>query len=310
MSLLEKLPSVRGRYSENAPLGEVGWFRAGGVAEVLYKPADKDDLSDFLRLCPVDVPLTVLGVLSNTIVRDGGVKGVVVRLGRDFSEISNEGDNIVRAGAVALDVNVALKSVQFGIGGLEFLSGIPGSVGGALRMNAGAYGTEIKDVLIDVEYFDRSGRLVTVTPDDLNMAYRHTDTPDDAIFLGARLQGHTEEPNVIKGRISDIKRRRSESQPIKSRTGGSTFANPSIDELREAGLPEDMKVWQLIDQVGGRGLTVGEAQMSEKHCNFMINVGGATSDDLERLGEEIKRRVFDEFNIMLRWEIRRIGDRA
>ncbi|MGB1077682.1 MAG: UDP-N-acetylmuramate dehydrogenase [Bdellovibrionales bacterium] len=308
MSLLDQLPKVRGRYSEDAALGSVGWFRTGGSAEILYKPADREDLQDFLKGCPKAVPVMTLGVLSNTIVRDGGVKGVVVRLGRDFADIKNDGDNIISAGAVALDVNVALKSAQFGIGGLEFLSGIPGSIGGALRMNAGAYGTETKDVLLEAQYVDRSGNFVTATPEDLKMTYRHTQTPEGAIFVGARFQGFSDEKENIERKISEIKTRRAESQPIKSKTGGSTFANPDAEELVKAGLPEDMRVWQLIDKVGGRGLMIGGAQMSEKHCNFMINTGTATAKDLENLGEEIKRRVFEDTGIMLRWEIRRIGE--
>lgn len=307
-SLLNELPAVRGRYSENASLGEVSWFRAGGCAEVLYKPADQDDLAQFLQQCPANVPITVLGVLSNTIIRDGGVKGVVIRLGRDFVRIEDRGDHRLYVGSMTLDMNVALKAAEYGIGGLEFLSGIPGSIGGALRMNAGAYGTEMKDVLVEALYLDRSGALICVGANDLDMKYRHATIPDGAVFVGAVLQGHAEKKSVIDGKIAEIKKARAESQPIKSRTGGSTFANPSSENLIEAGLPDDMKVWQLIDKAGCRGMTIGGAQMSEKHCNFMINTGNAKGSELEQLGDEVKRRVFEEFGVMLRWEIKRLGE--
>lgn len=304
---ISDLPTVKGRYSENAPLGAVGWFRTGGCAEILYKPADKEDLAQFIKECPKHIPVTVMGVLSNTIIRDGGLKGVVVRLGRDFARIEDLGEQMVSAGAVALDINVALKSAQFEIGGLEFLSGIPGSIGGALRMNAGAYGSETKDVLIEAEYINRNGKIVTVTPAEMKMSYRHSEAPDDAIFLGGKFQGYKSSTAEIEEKISEIKSRRSASQPIKSKTGGSTFANPSCEELANAGLSHELRVWQLIDQVGGRGLTIGGAQMSEKHCNFMINTGTATAQNLEDLGEEIRRRVQEQTGIMLRWEIRRVG---
>ncbi len=199
--------------------------------------------------------------------------GVVVRLGREFADIEQDGDIGLTVGAAALDINVAISAARNNIAGLEFLSGIPGSIGGALRMNAGAYGTEIKDVLSEACYVDRAGQLAHVTPEEMGMSYRHNDTPLDVIFLYAKLQGEKGVQSEIEGRMAEIKAKRSESQPIKSKTGGSTFANPTEDELAEAGLPSDMKVWQLIDKVGGRGLTIGGAQMSEKHCNFMINIG-------------------------------------
>ncbi len=306
---INDLPMVRGRYTENAPLGEVGWFRTGGRAEILYKPADKQDLIDFLKSCPKSIPVHAIGVLSNTIIRDGGLRGVVVRLGRDFAHIDDMGDQIIHVGATALDMNVALKAAQYGIGGLEFLSGIPGCIGGALKMNAGAYGTETKDVLVEAEYVTRDGTLVTATADDLNMSYRHTDTPEGAVFLSAKLKGFPQAEDVTQGKISEIKAKRSESQPIKAKTGGSTFANPSAEELKSVGLPEDMRVWQIIDAVEGRGLSIGGAQMSELHCNFMINNGDATSHDLEQLGDEIRHRVFKKFGLQLRWEIRRVGEK-
>jgi len=301
------LPKVRGRYSENVALGEKGWFRCGGTVDVVFKPADKDDLQDFLRQLDQDITVHVFGALSNCIIRDGGLRGVVVRLGREFSNIKVDGD-IVTAGALALDANVAQVSAEHGIGGLEFYSGIPGSIGGALKMNAGCYGTETKDVLVECEVIDCQGNIHTLTQEKMGMSYRHTDVPDDYIFLNATFQGKTETPEIVQARIVEIKERREQSQPIREKTGGSTFANPSISDLLQAGFPEDTKVWQLIDQVGGRGLMIGGAQMSEKHCNFMINTGTATAGDLEALGEEIRTRVLDKFGITLRWEIKRIGE--
>lgn len=305
--MIENLPKVRGRYSENASLGEKGWFRCGGTADVVFKPADCEDLQDFLEKLDSAIPVYVFGAMSNCIIRDGGLRGVVIRLGRAFSEIQVGGDHI-KAGALALDANVAQVSAENGLGGLEFLSGIPGSIGGALRMNAGCYGVETKDVLIECEAIDRQGRFHILTPDQMGISYRHTEVPDDYIFLSATLQGKQETPQEVQARIFEIKEKRETSQPIREKTGGSTFANPSSEQLSQAGLSEDTKVWKLIDQVGGRGLTIGGAQMSEKHCNFMINIGTARASDLEALGEEIRTRVLDKFGITLRWEIKRIGE--
>ncbi|MDB5492598.1 MAG: murB [Micavibrio sp.] len=305
---LQELPLVRGRYTENAPLGEVGWFRAGGTAEVLFKPEDKEDLVEFLTQCPADIPVTVLGVLSNTIIRDGGVRGVVIRPGREFANIDVIDDVTVSVGASAIDVNVAKVAAEAGIAGLEFLSGVPGSIGGALRMNAGAYGTETKDVLIEAEIITRQGQALRMPVAMMGMGYRHSNVPEDYIFTGAVLRGQRGDREKIEAHIAEIKAKRSETQPIKARTGGSTFANPKSAELAAAGLPEGLKAWQLIDRAGGRGLTIGGAQMSELHCNFMINTGTATASDLEMLGEEIRRRVEEKTKIMLRWEIKRIGE--
>ena len=304
---IDQLPIVRGRYTENASLGQKGWFRCGGTADVLFKPADRDDLQNFLKECPDDIPVHIFGVLSNSIVRDGGLRGVTIRFGREFADIKVEGD-IITVGALALDANVAKVAAENGLGGLEFLSGIPGSIGGALRMNAGCYGTEIKDVLLSCEALDPHGNLHVLTPDQMGMTYRHVDVPKDYIFLGAKLKGASEDSEIVKEKIEKIKKSREDSQPIREKTGGSTFANPSASDLSQAGLSEDTKVWQLIDQVGGRGLTIGGAMMSEKHCNFMIDKGDAVAADLEALGEEIRSRVSDKFGITLRWEIRRIGD--
>lgn len=303
------LPAVRGRYTENAPLGEVGWFRAGGRAEVLFKPEDAEDLAAFLRQCPEEIPLTVLGVLSNTIVRDGGLKGVVIRLGREFAAIEAQGE-IIAAGAAALDGNVAMAAANAGIAGLEFLSGIPGTIGGALRMNAGCYGAETKDILVSAQAIDRQGRIHDMTPAQMGMTYRHSDVPEDYIFIKAIFRGTPGDAESIKGHIADIKAKRAATQPIREKTGGSTFANPSPQELEDAGLPQGTKAWQLIDRVGGRGLRVGGAMMSELHANFMINTGTATASDLESLGEELIRRVREQAGVTLRWEIRRIGAAA
>lgn len=305
--LKEALPEIRGRYTENATLGEKGWFRCGGTADVLFKPADKEDLQYFLKNCAADIPVHIFGALSNCIIREGGLRGVVIRLGREFSKIEVEGTH-VKAGALALDANVAQISADNGLAGLEFFSGIPGSIGGALRMNAGCYGTETKDVLVECEAIDRQGNIHILTPDQMGMTYRHVGVPDDYIFLGAVFAGQEDDADKVKARIADIKVKREESQPIREQTGGSTFANPPATELSQAGLSEDTKVWQLIDKVGGRGLKIGGAQMSEKHCNFMINTGEAKASDLEALGEEIRKRVADTYGITLRWEIRRMGE--
>lgn len=300
---------IRGTYKEDAPLGSVGWFRTGGTADLLVKPADEEDLAHFLSACPGDVPITVVGALSNTIVRDGGVRGIVIRLGRGFSNISCDGD-VVTSGSLALDANVSKVAAENGVAGLEFFSGIPGSIGGAVKMNAGCYGTETKDVLIEATAYDRAGKMQKLTSENLEMRYRHTALPQDMIVTGAKFQGQSGISEKIFQNINEIKEKRENSQPIKEKTGGSTFANPSLEDLENAGFSPETKVWQLIDQVGGRGLMQGGAQMSEKHCNFMINTDNATATDLENLGEEIRRRVYDHFGIQLRWEIRRIGEKT
>lgn len=302
------LPQVRGRYSSNAPLGAVGWFRAGGTAEVLFKPADLDDLQTFLAGCPTDIPVTILGVLSNTIIRDGGVGGVTVRLGREFAGIEVKDDGLVHVGSAALDVNTAEVAAQAGLTGMEFLCGVPGSIGGALAMNAGAYGGEIKDILVTAQFVDRDGNLHSLTADDLKMAYRHSEIPAGWMATGAILKASGRDtPETILAHMTSIREKRAATQPIRSQTGGSTFANPKPAELAAANLLEGTKSWQVVDKVGGRGLTIGGAQMSELHANFMINTGGATGADLENLGEEIRRRALDSFGLDLHWEIRRIG---
>ena len=274
---------------------------------MLFKPADLEDLQMFMRGCPKDIPIYVFGALSNTIIRDGGLRGVTIRLGREFSKIEIDGDKIT-AGALALDTNVANVAAENGLGGLEFLSGIPGTIGGAVKMNAGCYGTETKDVMVEALILNRDGDLVTVKPDDLDMTYRHTSLTDGQIVISATFKGVKENAEDVKKRITDIKEKREQSQPIREKTGGSTFANPSANDLIKAGVAEGTKVWQLIDEAGGRGLKVGGAQMSVKHCNFMLNTDNATASDLEALGEQVRKNVADTHNIALRWEIRRMGE--
>jgi UDP-N-acetylmuramate dehydrogenase len=298
--LIERLPPVRGRLTENAALDRVTWFRVGGPAEVMFRPADAEDLAAFLAGLPAEVSVTVIGVGSNLLVRDGGVAGVVVRLGRGFADIAIEGDR-VRAGAAALDVHVARSTAEAGLTGLEFLSGIPGTIGGALRMNAGAYGSEIKDVILEASALDRAGRAHRLAPAELGLGYRHSGLPADWIATGALFRASPGEPARIAARMAEIRQAREETQPIKSRTGGSTFANP--DDPRAAG----RKAWQLIAEAGCRGLMRGGAMVSEKHCNFLINTGAATAADLEALGEEVRRRVHEASGVELRWEIKRIG---
>ena len=294
-SLLDRLPVVRGRYSANVPLAPITWFRVGGPAEVVFRPADADDLAAFLAAKPADVAATVIGVGSNLLVRDGGVPGVVIRLGRAFAAITVQGD-VLAAGAAALDLNVALAACAHGLAGLEFLSGIPGTIGGALRMNAGAYGGEMKDVVLQATVLDRSGQVRTVDAADLAFTYRRCGVPEASIFLGSRLQGYPADPHAIRARIEEIRRARESTQPVRARTGGSTFANPP-----------GAKAWELIDRAGCRGLVRGGAQVSPVHCNFLINTGTASAADLEALGEEVRRRVFETSGIRLEWEIRRIG---
>lgn len=289
-----RLP-VRGRLAENAPIGPMTWFRVGGPAEILFRPADEADLADFLRGLPPDVPVTVIGVASNLLVRDGGIPGVTIRLARGFAQIEVDGDDI-RVGAGILDLNVALTAAEAGIAGLEFLSGVPGGIGGGLRMNAGAYGSEIKDVLVEATAIDRSGAIHRIPAAEMGLSYRHCGLPDDWIFTAAHFRGRRDDPAAIARRMAEIQAAREASQPIRSRTGGSTFANPP-----------GRKAWELIDAAGCRGLARGGAMVSEKHTNFLINTGTATAADIEGLGEEVRRRVHARSGIVLDWEIRRVG---
>jgi len=290
-----RLPPVRGRLTPNAPIGPMTWFHVGGPAEALLRPADIEDLAAFLAALPRDIPVTVIGVGSNLLVRDGGIPGVVIRLGRGFVDIVPGGDH-VETGAGALDLNVALTAADSGIAGLEFLSGIPGTIGGGFRTNAGAYGTEFKDALVSADAVDRKGQLHTVTPAEMGLSYRHSEVDPSWIFVKARFQGTAADPAEIGKRMTEIRAAREASQPIRARTGGSTFANPP-----------GYQAWKLIDEAGCRGLARGGAMVSEKHTNFLINTGNATAADIEGLGEEVRRRVRDRFGVTLEWEIRRIG---
>ena len=298
-ALLKRLPHVRGRLSPNRSLKELTWFRVGGPAEVLFSPADEEDLAGFLAQLDEDIPVTVIGVGSNLLVRDGGVPGVVIRLGRGFNAISLEGDPadcLIRAGAMALDVKVAKFALEHGIEGLTFLRGIPGTIGGALRMNAGAHGGELKDVLVRARAVDRRGRVHEVGVDELGMSYRHTEAPEDWIFTSALLRGRPGEKEEIARHMEEIQAMRERAQPIRARTGGSTFRNP-----------EGGKAWELIDAAGMRGVRVGGAKVSEKHCNFLVNEGGATAAEIEALGELVRALVRETSGVELHWEIRRIG---
>jgi UDP-N-acetylmuramate dehydrogenase len=296
--LIDRLPPVRGRLTADAPLAPVTWFRVGGPAEVMFRPADTEDLAEFLAKRPPEVPVTVIGVASNLLVRDGGVEGVVVRLGRGFAAVEISSTRVT-AGAAVLDLNVAIACRAAGVGGLEFLSGIPGTIGGALRMNAGAYGREIKDVIESASALDNGGVSHGLSLAEMGLGYRHSGVPEDWIFTGATLRGVEADRDVIQQRMAEIQSEREASQPIRARTGGSTFANPP-----------GHKAWELIDRAGCRGLTRGGAMISEKHTNFLINTGTATATDIEGLGEEVRRCVFEKFGVMLEWEIRRIGRHA
>ncbi|MDR3424899.1 MAG: UDP-N-acetylmuramate dehydrogenase [Alphaproteobacteria bacterium] len=297
--LLDRLPEARGRLVANAPLAEQTWFRVGGSAEVLYRPADEEDLSYFLAHCPADIPVTVIGAASNLLIRDGGIPGVVIRLGPSFALLKIENEEI-RAGAASIDLNVARAAQNAGITGLEFLCGIPGTIGGNLRMNAGSYGREFKDIVVAADVIARDGARRTMTPAEIGFSYRHVAVPADTVFVSALLQGDEGDPQEILRRMQEIQKARADSQPIRERTGGSTFANPDDD-------PQRRKSWQLIEAAGCRGLKIGHAKVSEKHCNFLINTGLATAAEIENLGEEVRSRVREKFGIDLRWEIKRIG---
>jgi UDP-N-acetylmuramate dehydrogenase len=289
------MPHLRGRLLPNEPLAPLTWFRVGGPAQVLFMPEDEADLCYFLAHLPADMPVTVVGLGSNLIVRDGGIPGVVVRLGRGFSDIKVEGER-VRAGAAVPDLRVARAAQQAGLAGLAFLRGIPGAVGGALRMNGGAYGRETKDVLIEARGVDRAGVVHVLSNSDMHYSYRHCGAPDDIIFTEALLQGTPGDPAAIAAEMDKITESREATQPIKSRTGGSTFKNPP-----------GHKAWQLIDAAGCRGLVVGDAQVSELHCNFLLNRGNASAADIEALGETVRARVKQASGVELEWEIKRIG---
>lgn len=293
--LKAKMPQLRGRLMANQALAELTWFRVGGPAQVLFMPDSEDDLAYFLKNLPAEIPVMVVGLGSNLIVRDGGVPGVVIRLGRGFNEIKVEGTR-VRAGTAVPDVKVARAAHDAGLAGLAFLRGIPGGIGGALRMNGGAYGRETKDALVEARAVDRQGQLHVLSNADLHYTYRHCGAPDDFIFTQALFQGEPGDRDVIGAEMEKITESREATQPIKSRTGGSTFKNPPGN-----------KAWQLIDAAGCRGFKVGNAQVSEMHCNFLINLGGASAADIETLGETVRKRVKENSGVDLDWEIKRIG---
>ena len=291
----DALPPVRGTYTSGAPLKDLVWFRAGGSAEILFRPADAEDLATFLFAKPTEVCVSVIGVGSNLLIRDGGIPGVVVRLPGSMGKTTMEGTRVT-AGAAALDANVAKLAADAGIAGLEFLRGIPGTVGGALRMNAGCYGREIKDIFVEATAIDGKGNAIKLTPSDMGFTYRHTAAPDDLIFVSAVFEGTRDDPHLIRTRMEKLVNDREASQPVKTRTGGSTFKNPP-----------GHRAWALIDDAGCRGLLRGQAQVSPMHCNFLINVGEATAADIEALGEEVRARVKEKSGVTLEWEIKRVG---
>ena len=289
------IPDLRGRLKAHEPLGPMTWFRVGGVAEFLARPADVEDLCAFLRDLPLEVPVMVMGAASNLIIRDGGVNGVVIKLARGFGEVVVEPDGLV-VGAAALDTTVSEYAAAASLSGLEFLSGIPGTIGGAVAMNAGAYGSEMADVLDWAEIATRDGQLKRLPVEVLGLSYRHSTLPADAVVVRARLRAQQGEATWIAARMNEIKTKRDSTQPVRARTGGSTFANP-----------EGRKAWELIDQAGCRGLRRGNAQVSDLHCNFLLNLGDATAAELEGLGEDVRQRVALHSGVALQWEIKRVG---
>jgi UDP-N-acetylmuramate dehydrogenase len=291
----DALPPVRGTYTTDAPLKDLVWFRAGGPAQVLFRPADAEDIATFLAARPADIDVSVIGVGSNLLIRDGGIPGVVIRLPGTMGKVTIDGTRIT-AGAAALDANVAKLAADAGIAGLEFLRGIPGTVGGALRMNAGCYGSEIKDIFVSATAIDGKGNRITLDAAAMGFTYRHTDAPEDLIFVEAVFEGTRDDPAAIRARMDKLVNDREASQPVKTRTGGSTFKNPPGG-----------KAWVLIDEAGCRGLLRGQAQVSPLHCNFLINTGEATAADIEALGEEVRARVKEKSGVTLEWEIKRVG---
>jgi UDP-N-acetylmuramate dehydrogenase len=294
-ALRSRMPDVRGSIEANAPLAPLSWFRTGGPAEVLFTPADEADLATFMHALPADVPWIVIGLGSNLLVRDGGVDGVVIRLGKGFSDIVVDGLSVT-AGAAAPDVKVARVAAEAGIAGFAFLRGIPGAIGGALRMNGGAYGGETKDIFASARAVSRSGEIATLGPDEMGFAYRTCRAAPDLIFTSARFVGQPGDPATILAEMQRITDARSATQPVNTRTGGSTFKNPP-----------GHSAWKLVDEAGCRGLTIGGAQVSPLHTNFLVNLGDATAADIEGLGEEVRRRVKASSGIDLEWEIKRIG---
>lgn len=296
--LRKAMPDLRGRLDANVRMADLCWFRTGGAAQVLFTPADEEDLAYFLERLDPESPVTIVGVGSNLLVRDGGIAGVVVRLGKGFHDLRIDGLRI-EAGARILDVKLATAAAEASIAGLAFYRGIPGAVGGALRMNAGAYGAETKDVLVSCSAVDRKGRLHVFTNAEMGFTYRRANVPHDLIFTSALYEGKAGDRAEIEAQMAEITKSRQETQPVNTRTGGSTFKNPPGG-----------KAWQLIDAAGCRGFVIGDAQVSELHCNFLINRGAASAHDIESLGEEVRRRVFETSGVKLEWEIERIGQNA
>ena len=293
--LINRLPTVRGRLRADEPMARYTWFSVGGPAEVLFEPADIEDLQSFVKARPSDVPISVIGGTSNILIRDGGIPGITIRLGKAFAQIDIQNEQ-VRIGAAAADVNVARRAAEAGVAGLEFLVGIPGTIGGALRMNAGAYGIEIKDVFKSTDAITEDGECVQLGITEMGFGYRRCTVPSSYIFIAATLQGTSGDVSAIQARMKDIQESRETTQPVRERTGGSTFANP-----------EGHSAWALVDAAGCRGLKIGGAMVSEAHTNFLINAGDATALDIEMLGEDIRRRVKEDLGIELHWEIRRLG---
>lgn len=295
MSIIDRMPKVSGTLKKNAPLGKKSHFGVGGVAEVLFEPADMDDLVFFLRRVPKDVPIAILGAMSNVLIRDGGIEGIVILLKDWFSKVFVEGE-IMEVGAGVPCSKLSTFAMDHELGGLEFLMGLPGSVGGAIKMNAGCFGSEISDVLVECEGITTSGQVQWFKVGDIGASYRHTNIPDDCIITRAWFRGMSNVNYSIPKKTRDLMKQRRDIQPVGARTCGSTFKNP-----------EGYKAWQLIEQAGCRGLRVGGAQVSEKHCNFIINVGDATASDVEKLGEKVAQEVFDKTHVQLEWEIVRLG---
>jgi len=303
------LPEVRGRLTPNRTLDDLTWLRVGGPADFLFQPADIEDLATFLRNLPADIAVFPMGVGSNLIVRDGGIRAVVIRLGRGFNDISIEGSRVT-AGVATLDAHVARRAAEAGID-LTFLRTIPGAIGGAVRMNAGCYGTYTADAFVSARAVTREGEIVTLTADDLNFRYRATDLPEGWVIVDAIFEGSREEPQVLAARMEKQLAKRDETQPTKDRTAGSTFRNPAgFSSTGKDDDTHDLKAWKVIDDAGMRGATRGGAQMSPMHPNFLVNIGNATAADLEGLGEEVRKRVFQHSGITLEWEIKRVGEPA
>ncbi|WP_185985044.1 UDP-N-acetylmuramate dehydrogenase [Aureimonas mangrovi] len=289
--------ALRGKLTPNADMAKVTWFRTGGPADLMFQPADEDDLAAFLRILPAEIPLTVVGIGSNLLVRDGGIEGVVVRLPpKGFGRVEPDGEGRLRIGAAASDKRVAAVALEEGLGGFHFLHGIPGSIGGALRMNAGANGVETVERFVEAVGLDRAGNRHVLSSGDMGFSYRHTALPDDFILVSCVLQGSPAEQAAIRTAMDDVQHHRETAQPVREKTGGSTFRNPP-----------GTSAWKEVDRAGCRGFRIGDAQMSEMHCNFMINAGAASGHDLELLGETVRERVYAASGILLEWEIARIG---